>query len=147
MDDLINKRLNLEIKEFIIKNIKDIFNNAKLQPGVKNAFDYFNEKGYQIVIITARGSGLNYNYKKVTKDYLKKYELNYNKIFFGYEEKGLKAFEEKIDMFIDDKIKVLDSVSSHGIKAIHFTEEKGSTEQYIAFNDWNEIIKYIDNQK
>lgn len=131
------KFLNLYLQEIVKNNV--------LKEGVKEAFDYFKNKGYKIVIITARNDMHTPNVKKLTKEFLDKHKIPYDKLVFDDLNTGDKsklAIENKIDIFIDDKENILDRISSvSNIECIRFTKDKNS--KYKTFNNWYDIIEYI----
>lgn len=66
-DDIKNK----DVKAFLEKHAYNIQSNLTLKPFVKEAFDMFKEHGFKIIIITARGYDLDYEYEKASIDMLK----------------------------------------------------------------------------
>ncbi len=64
------------------------------------------DKGNEIYIITARCVGLSnldkYQMEIIVKDWLKKYNIYYDKIIFSPEDKLEICLENKIDIMIDD---------------------------------------------
>lgn len=116
--------------------------NAKLMDGVKEAFEYLNNKGYKIIIITARSNKFDDTIKDLTKKYLEEHGLKYNKIIFEKDSKGRVAKQEGVDIFVDDKKTVLDDVASYGIETINISKIK--SDKHKTFSNWSDIIKYID---
>lgn len=118
--------------------------NASLKEGVKEAFQYLRDKGYKIIIITARNNKYTKDLDKITINYLKEHGLVYDKIIFDKESKGLTAKSEGIDLFIDDKEVVLDEMKSVGIDTIRITSDNNS--KHKTFLNWYEIIDYIESR-
>ena len=58
------------------------------------------DKGYKIIIITARGSELKYDHEKITKDYFKKYNIPYDDMIFSSINKGLDCKNNNIDILL-----------------------------------------------
>ena len=83
-DDIKNK----DVKAFLEKHAYNIQSNLTLKPYVKEAFSMFKEHGFKIVIITARGYDLNYEYERASIDMLKKYDLPYDEIYYKQNKKG-----------------------------------------------------------
>lgn len=133
--------------DFLINNIENIQSEVELKPGVKEAFDELKKMGYEIIIITARGGELDYDFEKITKEYFNKHNLPYDKIFFGNYPKGDVAKQEELNYFIDDRLYNLDDVSIHGIECLHFTDDLEEKSPYKKFNNWNEIIKYLKSKE
>lgn len=112
-----------------------------LKKGAWEAFKFFKEKGYKIVIITARDNNFSPDILDITLDYLKKYQIPYDNIIFAAEKKGKIAYDLGVQLFIDDKEMVLDDMKNYGIKTIRVTEEKNS--KHKTFQNWSDIIDYI----
>lgn len=139
--DLPSKKYN----DFMAKYVERIMAEEELFEGVKEAFDYFNSKGYSVIFITARNNAFSNKVIKITKEYLKKYDIKYDSIIFDQIKKGCKAKENKVDIFIDDKEEVLENVNSYGIECIRFTNEMDS--KFKIFNSWHQIIEYLKTKE
>lgn len=130
--------------EFLTKNLESIHKNCELMENVKDAILYLKERGHKIIIITARNLKYTKNEFIITEEYLKKNGIYYDKIIFDPEEsnkKGLKAFENGVDIFIDDKEFVLDDIAEYNITCLRITNDSKS--KYKIFKNWDEIIKYF----
>ncbi len=132
---------------FLSETLEDIQKNVKLFPKVKEVLDTLKRKGFELIFITARGSGhefpIEYNYQKVTEDFLAKYQISYDKIIYRCFPKGKIAFDEKIDYFIDDREDVLDDVYRYGIKCIRKVSNMNEESKHIKFADWQNILNYL----
>lgn len=140
-DDIASKSF-----DFFVKHIENIQINVKLKPGVKEAFYELKQMGYEIIIITARGSEIEYQHEKITKDYFKKHNLPYDKIYFGLYNKGDVALIENISVFIDDRINNLDDVAQYGVECLHFVSDMNIKSPYKKFDNWHDIILYLKNR-
>ncbi len=132
-----------EVNAFLLKHIYDMQQNAELKSGAKEVLHKLKEKGCKIIIITARGGVIDYDYKKVTEEYFKKHNLPYDKIYCGQSDKGKVAKAENLDLFIDDKIYNLDNVTKQGIESLQFASNLKQDSKYKKFNNWDDILKYI----
>lgn len=143
-----NKNIDIASRnfDFFVKHIEDIQINTKLKPGAREALWELKQMGYEIIIITARGSEIEYPYEKITKEYFQKYDLPYDKMYFGDYEKGDVAFMENIAYFIDDRIYNLDGVSQHGVECLHFVNDMSIKSPYQKFTNWEDIILYLKNR-
>ncbi len=124
---------------FIKKNIKQMRSEFPIKEGVSEAWEYFKEQGYKIVIITARN---NKYYRRSTKDtleYLKNHGVFYDKIYFNEPDKGKRAYKEHVDLFIDDKERILDNMSMYDISGLCM----GKSLKYPSFDNWFQVIEYI----
>ena len=131
---------------FINMYLNEIVTNNILKEGVKEAFTYFNNHGFKIIIITARNNKYTPSIKELTKEFLDTKGLKYDKLIFddtAIGDKSKAAFENKIDIFIDDKEVVLDQISTinKDIECIRFTSDR--TSKYQTFNNWYDLLEYI----
>ena len=69
-----------------------------------------------IIIITARWEKENGIIEKITEEWLKKYKINYTKLFIGHKDKREIAKKCELDVFIDDNFKTCKEISKIGIK-------------------------------
>lgn len=128
-------------EEFMRKYQAVGLKSAEIKEGVKEAFDYLNNNGFKIVIVTARDNKYSLEVKDITVDYLKRHGLKYDKIIFGQSLKGECAKKENIDIFIDDKETVLDDVARYNIETIKISSVK--SDKHKTFANWSDIIDYI----
>ena len=75
-------------------------------------------KNNTIVIITARWDKENNVIEQITKKWLDKNEIKYNKIFLGYEDKRKIVQENNIDIFIDDNLKTCELIADMNINVL-----------------------------
>ena len=83
------------------------------------ALEYLNklhEDGNKIVIITARWETDYIDVKKLTEEWIKKYNIPCDKLIINAENKGVAALEENVDVFIDDSYRNCKAISNLGIK-------------------------------
>lgn len=73
-------------------------------------------EGHEIVLITARYDLPNVSAEEVTKEWLIKNNIQYDKLIVDAQNKGEIARENNIDIFVDDSIKNCISVANEGIK-------------------------------
>lgn len=128
-----------EYAKFLKKYIKQMRDEYELKDGVKSAWKYFRENHFKIIIITARNNKYDRKNIKNTKSFLKKNGLFYDKIYFKQIKKGKKAYKEQVDLFIDDKERVLDEVALYGIHVVCM----GESSKYPSFQDWHQLLDYI----
>ncbi|MBO5398486.1 MAG: hypothetical protein J6A36_06150 [Clostridia bacterium] len=75
------------------------------------------EEGNTIILITARFDTENVQVEEITKAWLKKYGIKYDKLIIDAQNKGDIAKENNIDVFVDDSIINCISVAKKGIKS------------------------------
>lgn len=128
---------------FLNKYLDNIECNVGLNKDVCEVLEYLHNKGCYIVIITARGS-MNFKNTEInTINYLEKNKVNYDKIIFKQESKLQACLDEQIDIFIDDKITVLDEMINKNIITIKFGDCVKKISHKIAKN-WLEVKNIID---
>lgn len=128
---------------FVQKIIRKLYRYAKLKDHVPYVFKELKKMGHTIIFITARGD-LGEFYDEDTRAYLANHDIPYDKIIYKAQEKGKIAKENKIDLFIDDKINMCDKVASEGIEVIHIAG-KGKSD-YLEFDNWLDILEYIKSK-
>lgn len=83
------------------------------------ALKYLNklkEEGHTIVLITARWETEYIDVVGLTKEWLRKNNVPYDKLIVNAENKQMAAKQENLDIFIDDSFKNCQMVSDIGIK-------------------------------
>ena len=133
--------------KFLTNYIEKIQRNVRLLPDVKESLKILKEKNFKLIFITARGSNhdfnFTYNHKGITEEMFNKYNIPYDKIIYECYPKGKKAFEEKIDYFIDDNEENLDDIAKYGIKCIKKVTNMGIPSKHIKFDNWQDILNYL----
>ena len=96
------KRIIVDIDDTlcVVKN-RDFINATPIQKVIDKVNEFY-DKGYEIVISTARGQNscntpeeMQNKYKKITKEWLHKAGVKYHKLEIGYKQNA--------DMYVDDK--------------------------------------------
>lgn len=107
---------NKEETEFLDKYYERMV--LKVQPkmyAVEN-IRKLKESGEQIYLITARFLSDKFDVEKLTKDWLEKYNIPYDKLILNSQNKVIVAKENDIDIFVDDSIKNCTEMANVGIK-------------------------------
>lgn len=117
--------------------------NVHLRPHVKETIDLLYDLGCTIYFITSRGAD-HTNAYKVSKDYLDKYGIKYEKLIVNSNDKAKVCKEIGIDLFIDDSFHHCNEVSKIGIKVL-MPHRYYNTEytEFTHFDDWNEVYTYV----
>lgn len=102
------------------------------------------EKGFEIIIITARDSEFHIDPFNQSKSWLEKNNIYYDKLIVNARDKASVCLKEKIDYLIDDSEYNCKFVNEAGIKTIKIISEKDIkfSDEY---NDWEDIYKKIFN--
>ena len=80
-----------EYKQFLKKYIKLMRDEYELKEGVKEAWEYFKNNNFKIIIITARNNRFDRDNIKNTIAFLNKNGLFYDKIYFRQVKKRKKG--------------------------------------------------------
>ena len=136
-----------ELKYFL-KNIQEnITNNAIPRENAKEVIDKLKKDRNEIYIITARDSEFHDDPYKLSKDWLDKNEIYYDKLIVNAREKSSVCEKEKIDLFIDDQLNNCLSVQNAGIQTIMITDKTYNYDKIKQLKDWNEIYNYINEME
>lgn len=132
-----------ELKYFLKEIQESVTKKARPREKAKEVIEKLKQKGHKIYIITARDSEFHDDPYQLSKDWLDKNEIEYDKLIVNAREKAHICQQEKIDVFIDDQLNNCLAVSNIGIKTIQISDEKEQVENIITLENWNEIYKYI----
>lgn len=132
-----------ELKYFLKEIQERVTKKARPRENAKETIEKLKEKGNKIYIITARDSEFHDDPYQLSKDWLDKNKIEYDKIIVNAREKASICQQEEIDIFIDDQLNNCIAVSNVGIKTIRISRDKTQYENIITFENWDEIYKYI----
>lgn len=139
-----------EEKNFWLKYYPQILKQVKPLTFVQETIKKLKEDGNEIVFITARWPGDNYDITEYTENWLKKYNIEHDKLFQNVKDKAKIAQEQKIDLFIDDSFKNCQEVSQTGIKTfmIETRTNKGlDIDNVTRVYSWLDIYDKIEKSK
>ena len=148
--DTYRKKFQFEYEElkYFLKNIQEnITNNATPREKAKEVIDKLKKEGHEIYIITARDSEFHDDPYKLSKDWLDKNEIYYDKLIVNAREKSSVCKNEKIDLFIDDQLNNCLSVQNVGIQTIMITNKIYNYDKIKQLKNWNEIYNYINEME
>lgn len=118
--------------------------NAKLKEKANYYINKIAELGHEIIFITARSD---YGFKdayNVSKNYLDKYNIYYDKLIVGACEKGNICKSEKIDLFIDDNLRNCRDVEKENIKVFLFHNDFNEKDNHFdRVINWEEVYNRI----
>ena len=141
-----------EEKQYYQDNIERL---ANLLEPIKDCSKYIKElrdNGHYICIISGRDNGEYSDPYNMTTKWLKKYDIQYDKLIltnaYNHQEKADICIANNIDIMIDDSINVCAKCSESNIKSLLFNTEYNKNEtRYTRVNNWEEIFNYINNYK
>lgn len=139
-----------ENKEFYYSNIERI---AKLLKPIKESVYYIKklkQEGNEIYIISGRENGEYTNAFKMTKEWLDKYEIPYDKIILtdthSQHQKTEECIKNNIDIMIDDSVDKCKDLENNGITTYMMnTRFNQNVEFKNRVSKWKEIYYKISN--
>lgn len=136
-----------ELKYFLKEIQEDITNKALPRENVKEVIDKLKEDGHEIYIITARDSEFHDDPYRLSKDWLDKNNIYYDRLIVNAREKASVCKNQNINLFIDDQLNNCLSVANVGIKAIMITDRIFNYNEITQLQNWNEIYNYINEME
>ncbi|MCI8392321.1 MAG: hypothetical protein HFJ23_00125, partial [Clostridia bacterium] len=109
----------------------------------KETISKLRKAGHEVYIVTARDSEFHDNPYKLSKEWLDKNNIEYDKLIVNARDKAKICKDEKIDVFIDDKTSNCIDVSNIGAVAIRIANDNICYDDFITLKDWNAIYRYI----
>jgi uncharacterized HAD superfamily protein len=117
--------------------------------GFKTVYERLKNEGHTFVVITARGGWI----PEMADDAIRIFEENnisFDKYYWHTSDKLNACRESKVDFMIDDDYKVIEHLSSNGVKTLYFRDtnlKKLEENEYIKeVNNWGDIYRYIKNR-
>lgn len=106
--------------EFWTEYFKDYSINVDVRKFASEVIKKLKQDGNEIYIITARGSFLSHSAnvmlfeenKKIVLEWLRKNEIEYDKIIFSPEDKLSICLENNIDVMVEDKVDNINKIST-----------------------------------
>ena len=132
-----------ELKYFLKDIQESITSKAIPRENAKETISKLRKAGNEVYIVTARDSEFHDNPYKLSKEWLDKYNIEYDKLIVNARDKAQICKQEKIDLFIDDKLSNCFDVSNIGIVAIRIANDNIQNNEFITLQDWKSIYKYI----
>lgn len=137
-----------EAKDFLSKYLEQVVWNIDIKDDALEVLKYWKNKGYKLVFITARGVEETNNKSNIKSIYLTSLYfiskgITFDELVFFQENKGITCKKYNLDLFIDDKERVLDDVKKAGIKTLRITDDKESKHDIV--HNWLEIKDYVDS--
>ena len=134
--------------DFMEKYVLKIHKNVEVMPNAIRVIKDFKDRGWKIVLITARAkidSKLSFGEedKVITKKYLEKHGIEYDEIVFSQKRKANACVNKNVDVYIDDREDLLDEVADAGIKTIWLTKKNVESSRHIIAKNWSEVKKII----
>lgn len=136
-----------ELKYFLKEIMEEIVNKAEPRDKVVNVIQNLKKKGHKIYIVTARDSEFHDNPYELSKTWLDKNKIEYDKLIVNARKKTQVCKQENIDLFIDDQLHNCIDIMKEGIQAIRISDNREQFEDIKSFKNWNEIYEYIKSME
>jgi len=140
------ERYNLNYDEllYFFGNIQEkITKKAKPREDVVEVLKNLRKDGHKIYIVTARDSEFHNDPYGLSKTWLDKNNIEYDKLIVDARDKAKVCKEQNVDLFIDDKLSNCQGVSNEGITTIRITNYTDPHQNIINKKNWKEIYEYI----
>lgn len=135
---------NYDELKYFLKDIQEsITEKAIPREGVKEVISKLRKAGNEIYIVTARDSEFHDDPYTMSKEWLDKNNIEYDKLIVNARNKSLICKEENIDVFIDDKTSNCMAVENIGVIAIRISNDNVVYENFVTLKNWNSIYEYI----
>ncbi len=130
--------------QFFSDKLEYIMDNAEIKEGAKDVINKLHDEGKKIIIISFRKGKYIKDPYNLTKNWLERNGVHYDKIYVDTGSKVDECISEKVDLFIDDKESHCEDVSSAGIKVLLFTNAYNHDEKrFNRADNWNQVYDYI----
>ena len=140
-----------EENSFYKKNIEKFAKELKPIEDSSYYIKKLKEDGHEIYIITGRNNGEYTNPYELTKEWLNKYDIFYDKLIFtnAYDKhaKTEVCIENNIDLMIEDSTRISLDLISNGIKVFTMNTRYNQREQTLdRISRWKEIYERISKE-
>lgn len=140
------ERYNFNYDEllYFFGNIQEnITKKAKPREDVVDVIKKLREDGHKIYIITARDSEFHNDPYELSKTWLNKNNIGYDKLIVDARDKAKICREQNVEIFIDDKLSNCMQISNENIVTIRITNYTEQHQNIVNKKNWKEIYEYI----
>lgn len=134
------------LSDFISKYFVQIVCTAELFEGAKEVLEWLHSEGNRIIFVTSRAYQRGADTEEDTINYLKEKNIEYDNIYLRTPDKLGVCLSENIDVFIDDKEKILKPLSEAGIRCIKMLSHEAGPSQFETVNCWDEIKELLSKK-
>ena len=141
-----------EVKEFVSNNMDRMGKSFDVIQDAKCYIDKLKRDGHEIYLVTYRKNEYWKEPEKITKEWLKEYDIYYDELIFTKgKDKSIECIENKIDIMFDDVIDNCISIIKVGIPCYLVATKYNLkyNKKLKIVNNWKEIYEAvcIKNQK
>ncbi len=130
--------------KFFADRLEYIMDNAPIKEGAREVINRLHDNGWKVLIISFRKDKYLSDPFKLTKDWLDRNDVHYDKIFVNTGTKTDECIENNVTLFVDDKESHCEDVSSEGIDVLLFTNAYNHDEKrFKRVDNWYQIEDYI----
>ena len=135
---------------FYKENIERIAKNLKPIKDTKKYIDKLKEDGNEIYIISGRDNNEYTNPWQMTKDWLEKYSIKYDKLIltnaYNTYAKTEECKKNNIDIMIEDSVRIASDLKQNGINLLlRDTRFNKNAEGFERASEWNKIYQKISS--
>lgn len=147
--DAYDSDLIIKYKSIISNNIVNVLTNCKLKDNVKEVIDYLRDKGHKILLITSRSNYYSDKVYDATIEYLKRNNIYYDDLLFGYSNKVDICLEKNVDIMLDDKYELIKNLENTCVCGVLFLGNHNKIFNHTGYkvSSWNEFKLFVDNYK
>lgn len=135
-------------EDFYIKYMRDVVREVGLKEGFTEVFSKMRENN-QIAIVTARSDMYVSNMEEITKAWLEKNNISYDKYYGAcYMDGKIKAcLDFGADVMIDDDIKNYNILKTAGIRTLLFDDKQKHLDIRDRVGSWNDVYNVLFGMK
>ena len=138
-----------EVTEFLCNNMDEMGRNFNIISDTKYYINKLKEDGHKIYLLTHRKNIYWKDPKNITKEWLKKHEIHYDKLIFTKTtDKSEECIENKVDIMFDDVVSNCKSIVKAGTSCyLVKTRYNGQYDKGLLMVDgWKEIYETVDRK-
>lgn len=132
-----------ELKYFLKNIMEEIVDKAEPRENVINVIKKLRKEGHKIYIVTARDEEFHDNPYLLSKNWLDKNNIEYDKLIVNARKKAPVCAEYNIDLFIDDQLNNCLEIAKSGVKTLRISDDD-NIESIDTVHNWNQIYEYIE---
>ena len=130
--------------KFFSDRLEYIMDNAPIKEGAREVINSLHDKGWEIIIISFRKDKYLTNPFELTKNWLDRNGIKYDKIFVNTGTKEDECLENNVTLFVDDKETHCEDVHNVGVDVLLFTNAYNHDEsRFDRVDNWYQVEKYI----
>ncbi len=130
--------------QFFADKLEHIMDNAEIKENAKEVINKLHDEGNKIVFISFRKGKYIKDPYLLTKNWLDRNGVHYDKIYVDTGSKVDECISENVNLFIDDKESHCEDVASAGIDVLLFTNAYNHDEKrFRRVDNWNQVYDYV----